>query len=608
MAGQAAKPDTEGRRHLFTFVGARASEWYPNPTRNWIIEHLRGDPRGVVIGRDAWHYNRAVYEGQVIGSAPSLAGLIDETASVVYRETLKESVFSLCPSGTGPNSIRLWESVAADSIPVILSDGYMPPGDRALWEEAAVFCPELEDEVRGLPDKLAAIAGEPGLVERKRRALRQLKLLYGVEGFVYDIHKLALASPPADDGSEQHTPADARIVRLGRTFGQALTQGARLLQGAARRRTAGIRRPKVALLGRHAARIPIAYPAYRPHFEKQIEVVGRPEEADILLFGFAVDIRRDAETIASLRARNPALKLVVLSEEPLWDTLWSDEFRRREGNRKAGDESLAFTFLNHVTTNIFEFERIPYFVTSDDNFIARYACLFARNLDLTTDALLEHWRRAEVRAAFYAARRIGEKYEAHYPQQDIYGLSHFRSVLAERVDGPGVRRVGSGWTDAPPRQSVPDWHLEKLADLDRRTFLASGLENTHHRTYVTEKIFDAFATLAVPIYHASARHRVHEVVGAGSFLNVFGQSAEAAAGTVQSFEPTRAFAQRYFETQRRLSTLFSDSAALAAERRRVATEIVRELKSTMTGAGRSQALRITGATRRPARRRGTDTA
>ena len=32
------------------------------------------------------------------------------------------SIYCLCPSGSGPNSIRFWEALAVGSIPILLSD------------------------------------------------------------------------------------------------------------------------------------------------------------------------------------------------------------------------------------------------------------------------------------------------------------------------------------------------------------------------------------------------------------------------------------------------------------------------------------------------------
>lgn len=181
------------RKHLYSFVGAKSNKWYLTQSRSYIIDLLAGDARGVVIGRDQWHYNKVVYEHQIAGAKEAKGELVDSKTSLEFQKILSESIFSLCPSGSGPNSIRLWESIGYGSIPVILADTYLPPGDPALWELAAVFCEETEDAIRALPDKLEALAKDTVLIEQKRHAMKQLWMLYGPDCFVYDVQKLFLS-------------------------------------------------------------------------------------------------------------------------------------------------------------------------------------------------------------------------------------------------------------------------------------------------------------------------------------------------------------------------------------------------------------------------------
>jgi hypothetical protein len=104
-----------------------------------------------------WHFNFIVYGEQVesnsiLEKAPR--GRIDNTQKVSeYNYALCESIFSLCPAGAGPNSLRLWESLAIGSIPIILSDSLVLPqvhSDAAvsadLWHEAVIFWPESQVE------------------------------------------------------------------------------------------------------------------------------------------------------------------------------------------------------------------------------------------------------------------------------------------------------------------------------------------------------------------------------------------------------------------------------------------------------------------------------
>jgi hypothetical protein len=72
----------------------------------------------LIIKKPKWHYEDNVYGN-------------DKTArfseDCYYKQMLMDSKFSLCPLGTGPNSIRLWESLSFGSIPVILSDKLILP-------------------------------------------------------------------------------------------------------------------------------------------------------------------------------------------------------------------------------------------------------------------------------------------------------------------------------------------------------------------------------------------------------------------------------------------------------------------------------------------------
>jgi glycosyltransferase involved in cell wall biosynthesis len=177
------------RKYLFSFVGARANKWYLTESRNMIIDLLKEHPRGKVIARDTWHYEKVVYEHQVNKVAIKKEALVDKDTTAEFKNILRESIFALCPSGSGPNSIRLWESIGYGVIPVILADTYLPPGNPKLWSEAAIFCKEDADSIKELPAILTEIANDKALLQRKRNALKQLWLIYGPDCFVYDILK-----------------------------------------------------------------------------------------------------------------------------------------------------------------------------------------------------------------------------------------------------------------------------------------------------------------------------------------------------------------------------------------------------------------------------------
>jgi tetratricopeptide (TPR) repeat protein/glycosyltransferase involved in cell wall biosynthesis len=192
--------DTE-KKYLYSFVGARSNKSYLTDSRNKIIDYLSGDNRGLIIEREQWHYNRIVYDHQILKEVKESDTLIHQSASEEFKQVMKQSVFSLCPSGSGPNSIRLWEAMGFGVIPVVLADTYLPPGDLTLWSEATVMCPETLEDIKALPDRLAEIQKDDELLNRKRHALKQLWMKYGPDCFVYDIVKLFFKYASGNIGS-----------------------------------------------------------------------------------------------------------------------------------------------------------------------------------------------------------------------------------------------------------------------------------------------------------------------------------------------------------------------------------------------------------------------
>ncbi|MDY6938069.1 MAG: tetratricopeptide repeat protein [Cyanobacteriota bacterium] len=178
------------KKYLYSFVGARATKSYMTDLRNKMIDYLSEDDRGLIIQRERWHYNKIVYDRQILNQTKESETLVDLSASEEFKQIMQQSVFALCPSGSGPNSIRLWEAMGFGVIPVILADTYLPPGDLTLWYEATVMCPETFEDIKALPARLAKIQQDEELLAKKRRALQQLWSQYGPDCFVYDIAKL----------------------------------------------------------------------------------------------------------------------------------------------------------------------------------------------------------------------------------------------------------------------------------------------------------------------------------------------------------------------------------------------------------------------------------
>ena len=148
------------RKYLASFVGAHMKHYRSN-VRERLAEAARasGRPDVRVEISGLWHFNHLVYKEQVNRKSQSREEVDSERAATrQYNEVLSDSVFSLCPEGAGPNTLRIWESLAVGAIPVILADGWVPPEmapqDPAL-EDCCVFVPV--SEVASLISRLAAM-------------------------------------------------------------------------------------------------------------------------------------------------------------------------------------------------------------------------------------------------------------------------------------------------------------------------------------------------------------------------------------------------------------------------------------------------------------------
>lgn len=120
--GMKRKPVAE-RKLLASFIGAHMKH-YRDDSRIRLFEAAKASGRADVLvdlGTE-WHFNKIVYEEQVLNKAVSAEHLDEHQQKTMrYNSILSDSKFSLCPEGAGPNTLRFWESIAVGAVPVIFS-------------------------------------------------------------------------------------------------------------------------------------------------------------------------------------------------------------------------------------------------------------------------------------------------------------------------------------------------------------------------------------------------------------------------------------------------------------------------------------------------------
>lgn len=129
------------RHLLYSFVGT----WAPHYISRIRLElfEMRHPADAVVKRTEKWHLEDLVYSKVQNADMKIPTDPLRDARTLEYNQILKQSFFSLCPSGAGPGTIRFWESLAVGSVPVVLSDGMCLPED-AMWEKAIVRVSEKD--------------------------------------------------------------------------------------------------------------------------------------------------------------------------------------------------------------------------------------------------------------------------------------------------------------------------------------------------------------------------------------------------------------------------------------------------------------------------------
>lgn len=337
---------------------------------------------------------------------------------------------------------------------------------------------------------------------------------------------------------------------------------------------------RVWLDGRHAKRTPLSYRWLAPLWDGRVLRVEDPAEADLAIFAHCLDAAEAPEVLVQ-EWRRRRLPLVWLSEEPFWDTIWGRDpmAMRIVIDTRLG--ALPLCQINHQTSDIFHFATLPYYILTNPRFLDCYRRLFQRNAARSPAEWQAAFAARPLDAAFMFERRPEPYHDVEWAEGDLYGLCARRTRIAEAWDGDKVARLGASWGNGPTRFDLENWHADKIAALDGQSRILGAWENTHQPDYITEKLFDAFACGALPIYAASPEHRVHELgLPAGSWLNSWDmdEASVAAAARERLAEP--GFFAAYAAAQSGLLALFSRDAE-EAERTRLRAAVPAALEAAL---------------------------
>src|SRR5215470_754934 len=139
------RPITGTEKYLAAFVGSMNT----HPVREGLFKYDRPDIRVLDSSKESY---RIRYHGTPSEKADFWKR---------YADSISDALFSLCPRGRGPGSIRLYESMKTGRACIILADEWVP-NEGVDWESFAVFVPEKD------------VAGIPILLERLKPRAKEM--------------------------------------------------------------------------------------------------------------------------------------------------------------------------------------------------------------------------------------------------------------------------------------------------------------------------------------------------------------------------------------------------------------------------------------------------
>lgn len=169
----------------YSYIGAYDSRCYLTDARQIITDMLSSHAGAYIKSREEWHYEKQVYTKQIYGKELDQSEIEDEKQrEIEYREIMSRSKFVLCPSGSGPNSIRFWEALEFGCIPILLSDKLALPGDETEWASGVLRVTEDEKSIQQIPALVKDVLMDHVGLSRRLATLRSLHAQYGVKNMV----------------------------------------------------------------------------------------------------------------------------------------------------------------------------------------------------------------------------------------------------------------------------------------------------------------------------------------------------------------------------------------------------------------------------------------
>jgi hypothetical protein len=139
------------------------------------------------VGSEKTHPIRSELKREFEGRSDCFYGskVFDSQQLRFFRDTMRDTLFALCPRGYGKTSFRLYEAIQIGCLPVVVYDKpWLPFEDVFDWNNFAILC--HRSEISGLYNRLKAISAEK--IMQMRINLAALQSLFTVEITAQYVH------------------------------------------------------------------------------------------------------------------------------------------------------------------------------------------------------------------------------------------------------------------------------------------------------------------------------------------------------------------------------------------------------------------------------------
>lgn len=256
-----------------------------------------------------------------------------------------------------------------------------------------------------------------------------------------------------------------------------------------------------------------SYESYKEELSSNFVEVSCPynNKVDVIFVSYIGDILNNFKRFYIFSKKVDA-KIILLSEEPLFDSEGCDRTFHKNGKtyikNMRGNRRIQIHILNYSTTDIFEFDEIPYFLTTNKKYIEHY-----KSELIKLDASYDNWINKK-----YDFASLHLKRKSNYDKVQLKNLKNGKLLgsLREQLmimlnDSTEftTKFIGQGYeldcgitdTTIETNRNDASWHIKKLNWCKHNSKFLFSIENTICRNYITEKIFDSIVSYSIPIFY-----------------------------------------------------------------------------------------------------------